>query len=336
MSSSAMTESAWSASNLDVNVGDLESYVDLPDTGEIDIVKNDGEGDGGQLVKEQEPYARYATSTTHAVHGFESGWTHINGDGSRDGSNDVPEETEHNIDDYGQDHETGWVALANVHLDQTIGDVTLIDTPHEGHDDAENMDIAAAVELTSSADTFVTPEMVFSTDSDTNTNSGHQDTVSPDLISQPPSSTTDNLRNHGRTRYQTRSSATLPKVDSANSQTSTAAAKQKNTGSKRGRKVYCICRQPDDGDTMIQCDICREWYHIACINLSEEEADKMEKFSCDTCRQVQANGGIVIGRSKYQPPDPLYGLISCWFGFCLISLRPSSFSPFLVVIVKNS
>jgi hypothetical protein len=27
-----------------------------------------------------------------------------------------------------------------------------------------------------------------------------------------------------------------------------------------GEQVYCICRQPDKGELMIQCDHCKEWY----------------------------------------------------------------------------
>lgn len=28
---------------------------------------------------------------------------------------------------------------------------------------------------------------------------------------------------------------------------------------RHGQQTYCLCRKPDDGDIMIQCDTCREW-----------------------------------------------------------------------------
>lgn len=29
----------------------------------------------------------------------------------------------------------------------------------------------------------------------------------------------------------------------------------------KGQQTYCVCRHPDDGDIMVQCDTCKEWYH---------------------------------------------------------------------------
>lgn len=31
---------------------------------------------------------------------------------------------------------------------------------------------------------------------------------------------------------------------------------------------FCICRGPDTGSFMINCDECREWYHRPCVNLA--------------------------------------------------------------------
>ena len=33
--------------------------------------------------------------------------------------------------------------------------------------------------------------------------------------------------------------------------------------------VYCICRGPSSGD-MIECSVCREWFHAACVKLTSE------------------------------------------------------------------
>ncbi|KAF8948313.1 hypothetical protein BGZ47_005615 [Haplosporangium gracile] len=61
----------------------------------------------------------------------------------------------------------------------------------------------------------------------------------------------------------------------------------------RSKKVYCYCQKPDDGNVMIQCDSCRQWFHGACVDITEEVAEMMElkneKFFCEPCdERVQA------------------------------------------------
>ncbi|KAF9205598.1 PHD finger protein 3 [Haplosporangium sp. Z 27] len=55
----------------------------------------------------------------------------------------------------------------------------------------------------------------------------------------------------------------------------------------RSKKVYCYCQKPDDGEVMIQCDNCRQWFHGACVDITDEIAELMrlknEKFFCDPC-----------------------------------------------------
>ena len=30
-------------------------------------------------------------------------------------------------------------------------------------------------------------------------------------------------------------------------------------------EVFCYCRLPDDGNTMVHCELCDEWFHHDCI-----------------------------------------------------------------------
>ncbi|ORY99536.1 hypothetical protein BCR41DRAFT_218193 [Lobosporangium transversale] len=57
----------------------------------------------------------------------------------------------------------------------------------------------------------------------------------------------------------------------------------------RSKKVYCYCQKPDDGEVMIQCDNCRQWFHGACVDVTDEIAELMElkneKFFCDPCTE---------------------------------------------------
>ena len=48
--------------------------------------------------------------------------------------------------------------------------------------------------------------------------------------------------------------------------------------------VYCVCRKPDDGQMMIACDACYEWFHVKCMNLSVVEAEQLDYFICPACR----------------------------------------------------
>ncbi|CAD8169898.1 unnamed protein product [Paramecium octaurelia] len=49
---------------------------------------------------------------------------------------------------------------------------------------------------------------------------------------------------------------------------------------------YCICKQQNDNEEMMQCEICSEWYHLSCLGFlgSIEEAQKL-LFYCFKCEQ---------------------------------------------------
>jgi transposase InsO family protein len=49
---------------------------------------------------------------------------------------------------------------------------------------------------------------------------------------------------------------------------------------------YCVCREPYYGRFMIQCDICDEWYHGSCVNVSPSDAVHIDKFKCPECAQI--------------------------------------------------
>lgn len=48
---------------------------------------------------------------------------------------------------------------------------------------------------------------------------------------------------------------------------------------------YCFCRKGDIGDTMIECEICKEWFHLNCINSGKWALPKEENtvFVCNLC-----------------------------------------------------
>ncbi|KAE8703146.1 Detected protein of confused Function [Hibiscus syriacus] len=48
--------------------------------------------------------------------------------------------------------------------------------------------------------------------------------------------------------------------------------------------VYCKCEMPyNPDDLMVQCEGCSDWFHPACIEMTEEEAKRLDHFFCETC-----------------------------------------------------
>uniref|UniRef100_A0A7C8ZC29 Uncharacterized protein n=1 Tax=Opuntia streptacantha TaxID=393608 RepID=A0A7C8ZC29_OPUST len=48
--------------------------------------------------------------------------------------------------------------------------------------------------------------------------------------------------------------------------------------------VYCKCEMPyNPDDLMVQCEGCSDWFHPACIEMTTEEAKRLEHFFCQNC-----------------------------------------------------
>ncbi len=48
---------------------------------------------------------------------------------------------------------------------------------------------------------------------------------------------------------------------------------------------YCVCRKGDDESEqdMIACDVCDEWFHLECVNMTKELSVSMQHFVCSAC-----------------------------------------------------
>ncbi len=50
----------------------------------------------------------------------------------------------------------------------------------------------------------------------------------------------------------------------------TNAAADEEEEEEDSNRLYCICKQPYDGEVfMICCDLCNEWYHGECVLVDE-------------------------------------------------------------------
>lgn len=49
---------------------------------------------------------------------------------------------------------------------------------------------------------------------------------------------------------------------------------------------HCICQQPYrfENGGMIQCAYCIQWFHFDCLNISLIDANRIEEFYCQRCR----------------------------------------------------
>nr|GEX28735.1 bromo adjacent homology (BAH) domain, zinc finger, RING/FYVE/PHD-type [Tanacetum cinerariifolium] len=47
-------------------------------------------------------------------------------------------------------------------------------------------------------------------------------------------------------------------------------------------EAYCKCLLPYNPDEyMLQCHACKDWYHSNCLNMTEDEAKQLDRFTCD-------------------------------------------------------
>lgn len=57
-----------------------------------------------------------------------------------------------------------------------------------------------------------------------------------------------------------------------------------STGEKGGvDEVYCICQKANVEMTLIGCDNCNEWYHLDCVNVTEQQLQTIENYTCPVC-----------------------------------------------------
>lgn len=62
-------------------------------------------------------------------------------------------------------------------------------------------------------------------------------------------------------------------------------------GPSRGTRmaqVFCICRGPDDGSLMIECNYCTEWFHTRCIGMEDEQLNGLGEYKCVACQSRPA------------------------------------------------
>ncbi|OAF70194.1 JmjC domain-containing histone demethylation protein 1 [Intoshia linei] len=50
------------------------------------------------------------------------------------------------------------------------------------------------------------------------------------------------------------------------------------------KDIYCICKKPyENGEVMIECSGCTDWFHGRCVGVSEEQMENIDKYFCPDC-----------------------------------------------------
>lgn len=71
---------------------------------------------------------------------------------------------------------------------------------------------------------------------------------------------------------------------------STLDKRRSNQDSRDEGTIGCVCDRGDDGEAMVQCDACRAWYHLDCLNISDE-AELPDTWFCPSCStEAMSNG----------------------------------------------
>lgn len=55
--------------------------------------------------------------------------------------------------------------------------------------------------------------------------------------------------------------------------------------SSNGSPLYCICKKADNGELMVGCDECEDWYHFDCLRLDKRYEKLYYKFYCPYCQE---------------------------------------------------
>ncbi|KJE91122.1 hypothetical protein CAOG_002306 [Capsaspora owczarzaki ATCC 30864] len=85
-----------------------------------------------------------------------------------------------------------------------------------------------------------------------------------------------------------------------NAAAAAAAAAVSSAGSDE--ELYCLCKKPYDSSLfMIECNVCHDWFHGECVNVTPAQADSIDKYHCPAC--ANTHGPSKAKRKKVKKPS---------------------------------
>jgi len=125
-------------------------------------------------------------------------------------------------------------------------------------------------------------------------------------------------------------SPTKPKSSSTATSVAVSVLRKSTSKDVEG-EVFCSCKGRDDGSPMIKCDgECNMWYHLRCIDISEEDAGEIDAYFCPNCEaklgvKTVSKCAPSVKFSYHFYPISLLLLLrvgACTSAVCYVSLDP--------------
>lgn len=69
-----------------------------------------------------------------------------------------------------------------------------------------------------------------------------------------------------------------------------------------GGELYCVCRTEDNGELMVACDGCDEWFHFKCMKLDPKWKNLVKSYHCPFCTVLKGTAKPLWKR-KCRLPD---------------------------------
>lgn len=239
----------------------------------------------------------------------------------RDDSNSVSTQLDHPIDAMSATDDAETTAPSENHQDTNAASIKMeppsrISTPVNGaqNDISLSAEIKEtnsvkrkAIERSSTPDVKPKHKKIKKEDGDLSKKS---DQESAPLKSKPhSSSTTPSI-----------SAVSSPVIKLEDASLPSLAKKKRGDGSRKAKKpptslnghsyeledegeVYCICRRGDNGEWMIACDSCDDWFHGSCVNLTEKGSSIVVKYVCPRCTESGKSVSIYKRRCRLPSCD---------------------------------
>lgn len=85
---------------------------------------------------------------------------------------------------------------------------------------------------------------------------------------------------------------------------------EKRSIRNRDVKTYCICKKPnDENQAMIECYLCKDWFHFKCVNMNSSKASSIENYECPGClsgkKPIASKNNIKDNKRKNEPSNQI-------------------------------